>query len=31
MPLIIYNSAVGLPAPESFQANLDIMRIPFGL
>jgi phosphonoacetate hydrolase len=31
VPLIIYNSAVGLPTPESFQANLDITRIPFGL
>jgi phosphonoacetate hydrolase len=31
IPLIIYNSSVALPEPESFKANLDITRIPFGL
>jgi phosphonoacetate hydrolase len=31
VPLIIYNSAVDLPTAQSFQANLDITRIPFGL
>jgi phosphonoacetate hydrolase len=31
VPLIIYNSAVNLPSPESFKANLDITRIPFGI
>ena len=31
VPLIIYNSAVNLPPPESFKANLDITRVPFGI
>ena len=31
VPLIIYNTTVSLPSPESFRVNLDITRIPFGL
>jgi phosphonoacetate hydrolase len=31
VPLIIYNTAMKLPAPESFTANLDITRIPFAI
>jgi phosphonoacetate hydrolase len=31
VPLIVYNAAVELPAPEAFRANLDVTRIPFAI